>query len=98
MTLYVGVDGGQSSTTALIGDETGRVLGMGTGGPCNHVGAAEGRQKLARAVRESVDQACAQAGLDPRAARFEAACFGMSGGPADKRAILAEVIPARILV
>jgi N-acetylglucosamine kinase-like BadF-type ATPase len=31
-------------------------------------------------------------------ARFDAACFGMSGGPADKQAILAEVIPARILV
>jgi N-acetylglucosamine kinase-like BadF-type ATPase len=96
--LFLGVDGGQSSTTALIGDETGRVLGIGEGGPCNHVGAAEGQQKLARAVRESVDKACAQAGLDPRAATFEAACFGMSGGPADKQAILAEVIPARILV
>jgi N-acetylglucosamine kinase-like BadF-type ATPase len=97
-TLFLGVDGGQSGTTALIGDETGRVLGMGVGGPCNHVGAAEGRQKLARAVQASVGQACAQAGLDPRSARFEAACFGMSGGPADKQAILTEVIPARILV
>ena len=97
-TLFLGLDGGQSSTTAIIGDETGRVLGLGVGGPCNHVGAAEGRQKLARAVRKSVDQACAQAGIDPLVARFEAACFGMSGGPADKQAILAEVIPARILV
>src|SRR5258706_2403708 len=96
--LFLGVDGGQSSTTALIGDATGRVLGIGVGGPCNHVGAAEGRQKLTRAVRESVEKASAQAGLDPRAATFEAACFGMSGGPADKQAILAEVIPARILV
>ncbi len=52
-------------------------------------------QKLARAVRESLDKACVQAGLDPRDMRFEAACFGMSGGPADKQAILAEVIPAR---
>jgi len=97
-TLFLGVDGGQSSTTALVGDDTGRVLGMGVGGPCNHVGAAEGRERLARAVRESLEKACVQAGLDPHDVRFEAACFGMSGGPADKQAILAKVIPARILV
>ena len=31
MRLFLGVDGGQSSTTALIGDESGRVLGAGAG-------------------------------------------------------------------
>jgi N-acetylglucosamine kinase-like BadF-type ATPase len=92
MKLFLGVDGGQSSTTALIGDESGRVLGVGTGGPCNHVGAAEGRQKLARAVSQCVGKACAQAGLDDAAVRFASACFGMSGGPADKRVILAEIL------
>ncbi len=95
--FFVGVDGGQSSTTALIGDETGRVLGVGTGGPCNHVGAAEGREKLSRAVQQSVDAACAQAGL-ARGRHFEAACFGMSGGPADKEAILAELLDAGTLI
>ena len=99
MRLFLGVDGGHSSTTALIADETGRVLGAGTGGPCNHVGAAEGRQKLARAVGECVGAACARAGLDAGSVRFEAACFGMSGGPADKQAILAEILHAdRLLV
>lgn len=99
MKLFLGVDGGQSSTTALIADETGRVLGAGTGGPCNHVGAAEGRQKLARAVGECVGVACAQAGLDADSVRFAAACFGMSGGPADKQAILGEILRAdRLLV
>src|SRR5258708_7370007 len=62
MTLFLGVDGGQSSTTALIGDETGQVLGAGRGGPCNHVGAAQGREKLAWAVVESVKLACLSAG------------------------------------
>jgi len=94
MAFFLGVDGGQSSTTALVGDETGRVLGSGTGGPCNHVGAAEGRDKLVGAVRESVASACVQAQLDVRQVRFEAACFGMSGGPADKEAILAEILAA----
>jgi N-acetylglucosamine kinase-like BadF-type ATPase len=98
MRLFLGVDGGQSGTTALIGDEDGRVLGAGTAGPCNHVATAEGRQKLVRAVGGSVAEACAQAGLDAGAVRFAAACCGMSGSPADKQAILSEILPAETLV
>jgi N-acetylglucosamine kinase-like BadF-type ATPase len=93
MRLFLGVDGGQSGTTALIGDETGRILGRGEAGPCNHAGAAEGRAKLERAVRESVAAACAQADLDP-GVHFDVACFGMSGGPDEKRAILAAIVQA----
>jgi N-acetylglucosamine kinase-like BadF-type ATPase len=92
MRLFLGVDGGQSGTAAIIGDETGRVLGMGEGGPCNHAAAGEGRAKLERAVTESVGAACAQAGLDAATVTFEAACFGMSGGPDDKREILAGIL------
>ena len=98
MRLFLGVDGGQSGTTALIGDESGRVLGGGSGGPCNHAGAAEGRRKLVRAVSDSVTAACAEAGLDPPAVRFAAACCGMSGGPEDKQAILHEILPADVVV
>jgi len=98
MPLFLGVDGGQSSTNAILGDETGRVLGSGTGGPCNHVGAAEGHDKLARAVSESMAAACKEAQLDPRQIRFEAACFGMSGGPDDKEAILSGILRARKLI
>ncbi len=94
---FLGVDGGQSSTTALVGDEAGRVLGAGTAGPCNHVRASEGREKLSRAVSGSVLEACRRAGL-PERVHFRAACFGMSGGPADKRAILSEILPADELV
>jgi N-acetylglucosamine kinase-like BadF-type ATPase len=98
MRLFLGVDGGQSGTTAVIGDEAGHVLGAGRGGPCNHTTAAEGRRKLERAVGHSVAAACAQAALDPRAVRFAAACFGMSGGPEDKQAILHEILPADVVV
>ena len=98
MKLYLGVDGGQSGTTALIGDETGRVLGTGEAGPCNHAAAGEGRAKVERAVTGSVTAACAQAGLDPAAVTFEAACFGMSGGPEDKEEILAGILRARRLI
>lgn len=92
MRLFLGVDGGQSSTTALIGDETGEILGTGTGGPCNHVGVAEGPAKLKRVVSECVGKACVQAGMDPETVHFESACFGMSGGPADKEVLLVEIL------
>lgn len=44
--MFLGVDGGQSGTTALIGDQAGRVLGLGRGGPCNHVGGPEDKRPL----------------------------------------------------
>jgi len=92
MKLFLGVDGGQSGTKAVIGDETGLILGTGEAGPCNHAAAGEGRAKLERAIRGSVGEACAQAALDPEVVEFEAACFGMSGGPEDKREILAAIL------
>ena len=92
MRLFLGVDGGQSGTTALVGDASGRVLGEGEAGPCNHAAAGEGRAKLERAVRGSVEAACAAAGFDAASVRFEAACFGMSGGPEDKRDIVAAIL------
>ncbi len=98
MRLFLGVDGGQSSTTAVIGDETGRIVGEGIGGPCNHATAEEGRAKLESAIRDSVGRACAQASLDPERIRFEAACFGMSGGPDDKQTIVANLVRAGKLI
>jgi N-acetylglucosamine kinase-like BadF-type ATPase len=96
--LFLGVDGGQSSTTAWIGDETGRILGTGVGGPCNHAETHEGRTKLERAVGASLAAACEQAGLSAATVCFEAACLGMSGGPDDKREILARIVRAGTLI
>jgi N-acetylglucosamine kinase len=98
MRLFLGVDGGQSGTKALIGDENGRILGAGEAGPCNHAAAGEGRAKLERAVEGSVGAACKQAGLDADTVEFKAACFGMSGGPDDKREILAAALRVEHLV
>jgi N-acetylglucosamine kinase-like BadF-type ATPase len=96
---YLGVDGGQSSTTAVIGDETGRIMGIGRGGPSDHVGAPEGRTKFVAAIQSSVGAACAQAGLITEHVRFASACLGLSGGPAGKESILKEILQSdRILV
>jgi N-acetylglucosamine kinase-like BadF-type ATPase len=97
MRFFLGIDGGQSSTTALIGDETGRILGRGAGGPCNHATAEEGRKRLERAIGQSVGAARAEAGLGP-AVRFAAACCGMSGGAEDKRATLEALLGADKLI
>jgi N-acetylglucosamine kinase len=92
MKYFLGVDGGQSGTTAVIGDESGRILGTGEGGPCNHAAAAEGRAKLERAIRGSVGAACESAGLNLASTTFEAACFGLSGGPEDRLEILSSIV------
>ena len=92
MRLFLGVDGGQSSTTAVIGDETGRVLGSGSGGPCNHVEGPGGRPKFIAAISGCVGTACREAGLDEAEVEFETACAGFSGGPADKQVLLGEIL------
>ena len=92
MTYFLGIDGGQSSTRAVIGDEFGRVIGAGRGGPCNHATGPEGRAKFTNAIRTSVGQAVEQAGLD-QAVRFSSVYAGLSGGPAHKLALLSQVVP-----
>jgi N-acetylglucosamine kinase-like BadF-type ATPase len=94
---FLGMDGGQSSTTAVIGDENGRILGWGTAGPCNHASGAEAIAKFRRAMGECVSHALSAANL-ARDQRFRAACFGMSGGPEDKAALLGEIVAADRLV
>lgn len=91
---FLGVDGGQSRTTAIIGDEQGCVLGWGLAGPSNHTGAAEGARKFVGAIETCLQAACRQAGLEAGAVRFASACLGFSGGPEDKEAILASVLSA----
>lgn len=92
--LFLGVDGGQSGTTAVIGDTHGNIVGWGSAGPCNHVAGGEARARFLRVMRECLMQAAGRAGMKPESARwrFEAACLGMSGGPDDKAALLDELL------
>ncbi|WP_031500789.1 BadF/BadG/BcrA/BcrD ATPase family protein [Bryobacter aggregatus] len=87
MTQYfLGVDGGQSSTTAIIADENGHILHIGKGGPCNHVKTGDGRAKFENAILGCL-------GSHARL-RFRAACLGFSGGPKDKEALVRQMIAA----
>jgi N-acetylglucosamine kinase-like BadF-type ATPase len=96
MRLYLGIDGGQSSTTALIANEVGRILGEGRGGPCNHVAAAEGRAKFFNAVGACLAEASRQANLERNSLEFAAVCLGFSGGAEDKDAYARELIASRL--
>jgi N-acetylglucosamine kinase-like BadF-type ATPase len=99
MRFFLGVDGGQSSTTAIIGDENGKTVGWATSGPCNHVAADEARAKFLRVMRECISQAAQRAGIEPVFSQsmgdrwpFAAACLGMSGGTADKSELLHQLL------
>lgn len=91
---YLGFDGGQSSSIAVIADDHGHLLGEGHGGPCNHVAASEGREKFFSAVSTCLAEAAKNAGLDPAKLTFATACFGFSGGAADKDAYVRELVDA----
>ena len=92
---YLGIDGGQSSTIALIADEAGRVLGCGRGGPCNHTTGEAGRRKFFSAVTECLEQASREAEIELATLEFEAACLGFSGGAADKETYSRELIRSK---
>jgi N-acetylglucosamine kinase-like BadF-type ATPase len=92
---FLGVDGGQSGTTAIIGDENGRVLGVGRGGPSNQGGEAGFIQAIASTLRE----ACAQAGFEAAKVNFSSACLGFSGGLGEKQPLLAQIFTSdRVVV
>jgi N-acetylglucosamine kinase-like BadF-type ATPase len=78
MKLYAGIDGGQSSTVAAIGDETGRVIARGRGGPADEVAQGPESTRLRDALRAAIGDALANAGL-PLDSRFEAVVAGVSG-------------------
>src|SRR2546423_1105510 len=73
--LVVGVDGGGTSTRAVILDETQKVLGEGHAGPSNplRVGIAT----AATNVRDAVDKACNEASI--YRADILAAAVGLAG-------------------
>src|SRR4029077_14625091 len=64
MAYFLGVDGGATSTACAISDADGRILGVGHGGPSNHILAPGGEARAREAVDASLGAAAAAAGLD----------------------------------
>ncbi|MGE3820036.1 MAG: N-acetylglucosamine kinase [Isosphaeraceae bacterium] len=82
-TLYLGVDGGGTSTVALIAGPEGPVLGQGRSGPSNAKAVGLPRARLA--IDAAIGEAFSRAGLDRRA--VETLCLGLAGfdRPEDRR-------------
>ena len=78
MKLFAGVDGGQSSTIAVIGDESGRVLARGSAGPADEVAQGADSTRLRDAVHGALADAISHARL-PEDSRFVSIVAGVSG-------------------
>ena len=89
--LVAGIDGGQSSTVAVIGDEDGRILGRGASGPSDEIGVGPQSSRLHAeigvgpqssrlhdALRDALANALSDAKL-PEGQRFDAIVAGVSG-------------------
>lgn len=98
MGFYIGIDGGGTKTTCIVGDEN-RVLGTGTAGGSNIV--RQGEQQTQASLRTAISTACASAKLDPNA--VSCACIGIAGvsipGVTETvRRIVAEVVSGKVVV
>jgi N-acetylglucosamine kinase-like BadF-type ATPase len=98
MGYFLGIDGGQSHTTALVADARGHILGVGHAGESNHTRAPGGQARLINAINQSVSQAWQQAGLRTNKIHFASAYLSMTGEPADKREIVNELLSADVLM
>ncbi len=78
MILCAGVDGGQSSTSARVGDESGAVVGAASGPPADLVGEPRGSPRQAEVLDGVLADALAAAGL-PAGTRLAAVVAGISG-------------------
>lgn len=97
--IFVGVDGGQSHTEAVVADENGTVLGVGFGGASNHAEQPGGRERLEKAIRRSVGAALEKANLPAiEKTIFATAHFGMTGGADYKEKIIGEIVRAEHLI
>lgn len=94
--LVLGVDGGQSTTRALIADVDGNLLGIGVGGAANHIHEPGGPERLRQSLRKALDSALQSASLSADT-RFVVALCGMTGGGPLVQEICQQEIPADIV-
>lgn len=90
------VDGGQSSTVALVADTDGTVSGCGFGGPVNHVAARLGRQRMWDALSAAVGGA--RRSVEPPVPSVDLAYLGLTGGLELARELLPRLLPTGRIV
>lgn len=92
MIFCAGIDGGQTSTKAVIVDAAGSVIGRGSAGGLDHIGIPGALEGLRAAVRAALDAARVDAGLDPKSP-IAVAVAGLTGFGGAENAV-GEVIAA----
>ena len=98
MELFLGVDGGQTTTKMVVGDELGIIRGCATGGPSDHTEEPGGRERLGEVTRTTLRQVLE--GINPPCPEpfeFVSACFGMTGETEIKEQVLQRIVPTRHL-
>jgi glucosamine kinase len=98
VSIFLGIDGGGSKTSCVVGDEK-SLLGAGISAGSNvvRVGERLARKSLSAAIR----QACAAGGVAP--AQIERTCVGIAGGTLPEvagvvRRVLSEIVSGEIEV
>jgi N-acetylglucosamine kinase-like BadF-type ATPase len=93
--LLLAVDGGQSSTLALLSQPDGQIIAVGHGGPANHIHEPGGPERLASAMRNSTRSALDAAGVPDEAVTH--ICLGMTGAMTQAQAIVEELYPHAVV-
>lgn len=92
MGFFLGIDGGGTNTSCLIGDEN-SVLGSGSAGPTNVVRVGE--QIASESLEAAIRQACAVAKVVP--AQIDRTCIGASGAGRPEISTLISSVISRIV-
>lgn len=100
MKLFLGIDGGQTATKSILADASGRVLGVGRGGPAIHLKDGATRQHARRVLYQAIHGVLERAGL---ADTTEIACAflgfsGVSGPEAPSAKTYCEVVQEQFAV
>ena len=90
-TLLLAVDGGQTSTLALLATRDGQIIGVGRAGPANHVHEPGGYERQ-RHTLESAMQAALDTAGHPLSA-VSHACFGITGASDTSVTIARSLLP-----
>jgi N-acetylglucosamine kinase-like BadF-type ATPase len=91
MPYVLAVDGGQSSTLALIATPSGNILGVGKAGASNHIHEPGGLLRLENALQSAVHNALAAATVATDAVAY--ACLGLSGGAEIAQDMVLKLLP-----
>ena len=92
MTTFLGIDGGGTQTTCVVGNET-SLLATAISGPSNVIRVGE--ERACASLREVIRQACAAAAITPSQVKYT--CMGISGAARPEIAAIVRAAVSELL-